>query len=94
MKPRSKFAVLVVLGVTALVAGSCAAQSGREVDRAVHAKLVAAAEGYEALQHQTKVIAACIDWPASTAQNIAVKRLYRYVTAIYSDAPIFSPATS
>lgn len=92
MKPRSKAAVLAVLGATALMAGSCATQpqANREAGLAVHRTIVEHLEYYETLQNQTKVIAGCIDWQASTVGDIAVKGLYPYVTAIYSDAPIFT----
>ena len=92
MKSRWKLAAVLVLSGAALVAGACASppQGGREVDRAVHAAIIEAAEGYKLQQHQTKVLAGCIDWQASTPENIAVIRLYSWATAYYGDAPIFT----
>ena len=88
MKPITRAAVHSVLGVTALLVTACTTRS--EVDLAAHREVMERVGFYESLQHQTKVLAGCIDWPASRPGNIAVKGLYPYVTAIYSDAPIFT----
>ena len=68
--------------------GSGWANDRKELARKYHSQLTAELEEYKSIR-KNKALAACIDWPSTTLDNLSIKYIQIYYTAEGSDRPIF-----